>query len=77
LRNLTFERSRTTGRTEGGAHPAKHNVGDVLAHGYGTDEELTLLFVAMTRSAGFDGLSGHGARSQTPVLSAMDLTASD
>jgi len=54
LRNFSFERSRT--REERKAENIQKNtgVGDVLAHGYGTNEEITLLFVAMARAAGFD-----------------------
>ena len=54
LRNLTFERSRTLEERKAEHIQRNNNVGDVLAHGYGTFEDLTLLFVAMARSAGFD-----------------------
>ena len=54
VRNLTFERERT--REERKAENIQKNlgVGDVLAHGYGTESEITFLFVAMARAAGFD-----------------------
>ena len=54
LRNLTFERPRTPEERKAEHIQRNFNVGDVLAHGYGTFEQLTLLFVAMTRSAGMD-----------------------
>jgi hypothetical protein len=54
LRNLTFERPRTPEERKAEHIQRNNNVGDVLAHGYGTFEDLTLLFVAMARSAGFD-----------------------
>jgi hypothetical protein len=54
LRNLSFERSRTTEERKAEHIQKNNNVADVLAHGYGNSEELTLLFVAMARSAGFD-----------------------
>ncbi|HMC29809.1 MAG TPA: DUF3857 domain-containing protein [Candidatus Angelobacter sp.] len=54
LRNLTFERVRTPEERKAEHIQRNNNVGDVLAHGYGTFEDLTLLFVAMARSAGFD-----------------------
>src|SRR5215467_9463198 len=54
LRNLTFERSRTADERKAEHIQRNTNVADVLAHGYGDSEELTVLFVAMARSAGFD-----------------------
>jgi hypothetical protein len=54
LRNLTFERLRTPEERKAEHIQRNNNVGEVLAHGYGTFEDLTLLFVAMARSAGFD-----------------------
>jgi hypothetical protein len=54
LRNLTFERLRTPEERRAEHIQTNNNVGDVLAHGYGTFEDLTLLFVAMARSAGID-----------------------
>jgi len=54
MRNLTFERIRTPEERKAEHIQRNNNVGDVLAHGYGTFEDLTLLFVAMARSAGFD-----------------------
>jgi hypothetical protein len=54
LRNLTFERPRTAEERKAEHIQRNTNVADVLAHGYGSSEELTVLFVAMARSAGFD-----------------------
>ncbi len=54
MRNLTFERLRTAEERKAEHILRNNNVGDVLAHGYGTFEDLTLLFVAMARSAGID-----------------------
>jgi len=54
LRNLSFERSRTAEERKAEHIQKNNNVADVLAHGYGNSEELTVLFVAMARSAGFD-----------------------
>jgi Domain of Unknown Function with PDB structure (DUF3857) len=54
LRNLTFERLRTPEERKAEHIQRNNNVGEVLAHGYGTFEDLTLLFVAMARSAGMD-----------------------
>ncbi len=54
LRNLTFERPRTSEERKAEHIQRNNNVGEVLAHGYGTFEDLTLLFVAMARSAGID-----------------------
>ncbi|HVG92135.1 MAG TPA: DUF3857 and transglutaminase domain-containing protein, partial [Alphaproteobacteria bacterium] len=54
LRNLTFERPRTPEERKAEHIQRNNNVGDVLAHGYGTFEDITLLFIAMARSAGVD-----------------------
>jgi transglutaminase superfamily protein/uncharacterized protein DUF3857 len=54
LRNLSFERARTMEERKAEHIQKNTNVADVLAHGYGNSEELTVLFVAMARSAGFD-----------------------
>jgi hypothetical protein len=54
LRNLSFERTRSLEERKAEHIQKNNNVADVLAHGYGNSEELTVLFVAMARSAGFD-----------------------
>jgi hypothetical protein len=54
LRNLTYERERTKEESKAENIQRNLNAGDVLAHGYGTNQDITLLFVAMARAAGFD-----------------------
>jgi transglutaminase superfamily protein/uncharacterized protein DUF3857 len=54
VRNLTYERERTREERKAENIQRNQNVGDVLAHGYGDNEDITLLFVAMARAAGFD-----------------------
>lgn len=54
VRNLTYERPRTDEELKKENIQRNLGVGDALAHGYGTDEDITLLFVAMARAAGFD-----------------------
>jgi hypothetical protein len=54
LRNLTYERERTKEERKTENIQRNLNAGDVLAHGYGTNQDITLLFVAMARAAGFD-----------------------
>jgi hypothetical protein len=54
IRNLTFERYRTKDERKQENLLKNQGVGDVLAHGYGFNREITLLFVAMARAAGFD-----------------------
>jgi hypothetical protein len=54
VRNLTFERYRTKEERKQESLLKNEGASDVLAHGYGSTEEITLLFVAMARAAGFD-----------------------
>ena len=54
VRNLTFERERTEEERKKENILRNDGVGDVLAHGYGDSEDITLLFVALARAAGFD-----------------------
>lgn len=54
VRNLTYERERTSEEMKKENLLRNLGVGDVLAHGYGTSEDITLLFVALARAAGFD-----------------------
>lgn len=54
VRNLTYERPRTDEELKKENIQRNLGVGDALAHGYGTDEDITLAFVAMARAAGFD-----------------------
>lgn len=54
LRNLSYERERT--KEEAKKENLKGNTGvaDVLKRGYGSDDEITLVFVAMARAAGIE-----------------------
>lgn len=54
VRNLTYERERNKEERKAENIQRNLNVGDVLAHGYGSNREITLLFVAMAQAAGFD-----------------------
>ncbi len=54
IRNLTFERFRTDNELKQENLQKNEGVGDVLARGYGYNRQITLLFVAMARAAGFD-----------------------
>lgn len=54
IRNLTFEHERTNEERKAENIQKNNNVGDVLAHGYGHEDGITYLFVAMARAAGFD-----------------------
>lgn len=54
VRNLSYERPRTEEELKKENLHTNIGVGDVLSHGYGTDEDITLLFVALARAAGFD-----------------------
>lgn len=53
VRNLSYERHRTQQEHKQEDLKANKNVVDVLKHGYGNRNEITLLFVALARSAGF------------------------
>ena len=54
IRNLSYERDRSSEELK--KEHLKDNLGadDVLEHGYGTRDEITFLFVAMARAAGLD-----------------------
>jgi len=54
VRNLSYEPRRD--RDEMKAENLKRNdyVGDVLHHGYGFQDEITILFIVMARAAGFE-----------------------
>lgn len=54
LRNLTYERQRTNEDLKAENIQKNLYASDVLAHGYGTNQDITMLFVAMARAAGFD-----------------------
>jgi uncharacterized protein YdaU (DUF1376 family) len=54
IRNLTYERERTEAELKRENIKGNENVGDVLKRGYGDREDVTFLFVALARAAGFD-----------------------
>jgi hypothetical protein len=54
IRNLTYERERTEQEQKKENLKANQNAGDVLARGIGNREDITRLFVALARSAGFE-----------------------
>ena len=53
-RNLSFERRRTKQEDKKEDLKVNENAGDVLSRGYGTHNDITRLFVAIARAAGFD-----------------------
>jgi transglutaminase-like putative cysteine protease len=53
-RNLSFERSRTKQEDKKEELKQNENSSDVLERGYGTHNDITRLFVALVRAAGFD-----------------------
>jgi hypothetical protein len=54
IRNLTYERERTTEEEKKEKLKPNENVADVLQRNHGTHREITLLFVALARASGFD-----------------------
>jgi hypothetical protein len=54
VRNLSYERQRTEEERKKENLQKNTGVAEVLAHGYGTDDDITQLFIAMARAAGFD-----------------------
>jgi uncharacterized protein DUF3857 len=54
VRNLTFEPPLLEEEMKKQKIQRPLGVGDVLSHGYGTSRDITLLFIAMARAAGFD-----------------------
>jgi hypothetical protein len=54
VRNLTYERERTELEQKKENLKSNQNAGDVLLRGTGYREDITRLFVAMARAAGFD-----------------------
>jgi hypothetical protein len=53
IRNLSYERHRTEKERKNEELKENKNVVDVLHHGYGNRNEITRLFVALARGAGF------------------------
>lgn len=54
IRNLTYERERTQEEMKKENLKENQNAADVLARGYGNRSDITRLFVALARSAGFN-----------------------
>lgn len=54
IRNLTYERERSEEEQKRENLKANQNVADVLARGIGYRDDITRLFVALARAAGFD-----------------------
>jgi uncharacterized protein DUF3857/transglutaminase superfamily protein len=54
LRNLSYERTLNDRERKKENIKENKNVGDVLKRGYGDSEDITELFVALARAAGFD-----------------------
>jgi hypothetical protein len=54
IRNLTYERERTEQEQKKEKLKLNQNAGDVLARGTGYRDDITRLFVALARSAGFE-----------------------
>jgi hypothetical protein len=54
LRNLSFERRKTAEEAERESAKDNEDVADVWKHGYGNGHQITLLFVALARAAGFE-----------------------
>jgi len=54
LRNLSYERERTNAETRQEELKENKSVLDVLKHGYGSRDDVTLFFVALARAAGFN-----------------------
>lgn len=55
IRNLSYERRRTQKEKKEEELKDNKNVADVLRHGYGNRDEITRMFVALARGAGFTG----------------------
>lgn len=54
IRNLSYERERTREELKAEKLKGNENAADVLARGVGTSGDITLLFAAMARAAGFE-----------------------
>ncbi len=55
IRNLSYERKRSRIEAKKEALKANSSVADLLARGYGSENEITELFLALARAAGFEG----------------------
>lgn len=54
IRNLSYERARTTEERKKENIKANENLADIIKRGYGDSEDITAFFVGMARAAGFD-----------------------
>jgi hypothetical protein len=54
IRNLSFEHLRTEKERKQEQWKENHRAEDVLSRGYGTGEDINLLFLALARAAGFE-----------------------
>jgi hypothetical protein len=54
IRNLSYERKLLEQEAKQENLKENKDVADVLKHGYGTDDDINRLFVALARAAGFD-----------------------
>jgi hypothetical protein len=54
IRNLAWERDRTTAEAKKEHLNDNQSAADVVQHGYGYDQDITAFFVAMARASGFD-----------------------
>jgi len=61
LRNLSYERARSEEEKSSEGLKSARDVEDIWNHGYGTQEQLTWLFVALARAAGLPADAAHGS----------------
>lgn len=54
IRNLSYERERTTEERKKENLKNNENLGEIVRRGYGDSEDITAFFVGMARAAGFD-----------------------
>ncbi|HEY6249796.1 MAG TPA: DUF3857 domain-containing protein [Candidatus Angelobacter sp.] len=54
IRNLSYERERTEEELKQESLKPNHNVAEVLAHGYGSANDIDRLFTGLARAAGFE-----------------------
>lgn len=54
IRNLSLDRRRTAQEAERESAKDNEDVADVWKHGYGSEHQITWLFVALARAAGFE-----------------------
>ncbi|HEY6352829.1 MAG TPA: DUF3857 domain-containing protein [Candidatus Angelobacter sp.] len=54
IRNLSYERERTEEELKQESLKPNHNVADVLAHGYGSANDIDRFFAGLARASGFE-----------------------